>query len=110
MISHSVFDAGTALHDFDKGIKPSLVDVSLTLEQARSAYKELFDYDHRPVANPPDISHFKACCSTRGGFCKDDELIDRAIALTAICILPVVHGSLTSQFCLSSALAIGITS
>ena len=83
MINHSVFDAGTALHDFDKGIKPSLVDVSLTLEQARSAYKELFDYDHRPVANPPDISHFKACCSTRGGFCKDDELIDRAVALTA---------------------------
>jgi len=64
-LNHGIFSAGSGLHDFDKGIKPGFVDVPMTHAEVRISYKALFD-----LANPSDMSHFKAICSKNGGFCR----------------------------------------
>ena len=96
LINNSVFDSGTALHDFDKGIKPSLIKSSCSRQEIVSTYKELFDYDHKPVPNPADISHFKPCCVKHGGYCKGDALVDRAGMMTSN--LHVVCGPWKDEF------------
>ena len=83
MLGHSVFDSGTALHDYGTGLKPGLIQSQLNQSEVRKAYKDLFDYDHEPVPNPPGYNkYFKPCCTQHGGYCKHDELVNRADVLS----------------------------
>ena len=82
IVNHELFDAGTAMHSFDKGIKPGLVLADRSLQQVSSDYKDIFAYDFNAVPNPGDMSYFKPCSLTNGGCCKDDLLVDRAAIIT----------------------------
>ena len=82
MVAHNVFSSGAELHEFDRGLKPCLVQSHMAQPAIRQAYKDLFDYDHVPVANPPNIGkYFKPCCVRHGGYCKDSPLIGMAETL-----------------------------
>ena len=84
IVGHNVFRAGTELHEFDRGLKPCLIQSQMSQPEINSAYKQLFDYDHVPVPNPPNIGkYFKPCCVRHGGYCKNSPLIDIADTLTS---------------------------
>ena len=77
-----MFDAGTALHSFEKGIKPGLILTDRSQQQIAREYRDIFAYDFKAEKNTEDLSYFKPCQLTHGGCCKDDLLVDRASILT----------------------------
>ena len=84
LMNHDVFQSGTELHHFDKGIKPSLIKVKATWKEAAEEYNRSFGYDHLAVPNPRHMtSAFKPCCQLHGGLCGDhDDFAREADVLT----------------------------
>ena len=84
ILKHDVFQSGTALHDFDKGLKPSLIRVNSSQKGTIEEYKRSFNYDFRPVDNPQTMpSVFTPCGQAHGGRCGNhDDVVNQADMLT----------------------------
>ena len=84
ILKHDVFQSGTALHDFDKGLKPSLIRVNSSQKGTIEEYKRSFNYDFRPVDNPQTMpSVFTPCGQAHGGRCGNhDDFVNQTDMLT----------------------------
>jgi len=83
MLNHDVFKSGAQLHDFDCGVKRSLMKCDLSQKQASDAGEALFGYDFHPVPNRRGpIWHFEPCCQRHGGLCGKQDICAYAGFLT----------------------------
>ena len=73
IIEHDVFSAGSAVHDFDKGIKPVFIK-NQTMAEVKTEFAETFRYDYKAVPNPSGMGFFQACPQLHGGFCPKEIL------------------------------------
>jgi hypothetical protein len=81
-LNHDVFNSGTALHDFDKGVKPAVIRTDGSQKKTEADYKQLFRYDFQPVENPESMYSFKACNLEHGGLCEAEYLVGPADVLS----------------------------
>ena len=76
MANNTVFQAGAGIHDFDSGLKPSLVCGNLSLKEVNAQLEPCFKYNHVPEENETQaMAFFEPCSSRHGGVCQADEFV-----------------------------------
>ena len=77
MVNDQCLDAGTRIHEFDAGVKSSLVCCNLSRKDVQDQLGRVFAYDHVPKENPQGrMTFFEPCCLRHGGFCGAEDFVE----------------------------------